>query len=275
MPTSIFTDLTGDEWFYGDAVACYNFGLIKGYPGKTFFPPYVKPELRDVYARQAVLASRIVQNDLVWRGYTTKRLREQAIPAVVSIGTKGSVGSGVVLTPDGYIVSCHHVVQDYFESQKSGETNEIKASWFGGSRARSTLTLKVVAELPEQDLVLLKADVSEPLPYLKLENRAEPGEPVVILGTPSGVPGWESHGLVARPEVLINYYAGPQLVTPVSAAVNPGNSGGALIRASDGALVGVVSAKLVDVTIEGMAFAIPGGVVRNLCEKNGVTLPDA
>ncbi len=102
-------------------------------------------------------------------------------------------------------------------------------------------------------------------PYLPLAARSpDPGELVVAIGSPNGLAGWESMGLVARPWVFLNYYQQPQELLPLSMAINPGNSGGAVIRAGTGELAGVAVMKLVDVGTEAQAFAAPVEQVRQM-----------
>lgn len=268
-----FVDVPADRWSRRYIETAVALGLLKGDPNGRFRPtdPITREEI-------AVLAVRLAENDLALRRWASLRLRSQVAPAVIHIraGFMGeAVGAGVVIHPMGFAVTCHHVVANY----KRGEAGHLLdcrwPDWEPGRAGR--WDLNVLVEAPEHDLALVKIvwptyDVA--FPWLKLAaTREEPAEPVVMLGSPAGIQGWESHGLVARRDIVAQTYQVPQELVCISGAINPGNSGGALVRAADATLLGIVDAKLVDVAIEGMGFAVPIHRVAELLQQAGVTQP--
>lgn len=262
----MFHDVPAEAWYARAVEVAAALGLIAGYPDGTF-----RPEEPVTRAQLAAIASRLANNDLVLRRWASLRLRSQVAPAVVHIEAGGAVGAGVIVHPAGFVVTCHHVVAGAprldcrFPGWEGHETD-----W---------PDLKLVAEAPEVDLALCRISwpamaKSQGFPWMRLATSpAEPGEPVVMLGSPVGISGWESHGLVARREIVAHIYQLPQKVVCMSGPVNPGNSGGALVRASDGTLLGIVNAKLVHEAIECMAFAVPAPEVAGLLDRVGVRQP--
>lgn len=256
-----YNDIAGDEWFAKAVEASTALGLVSGYPDGTFQPD--KPITRAEFASALV---RLANNDLALRKWASLRLRAQCAPAIVHLNGGDKVGSGVVVWPDGTLLTCHHVVD--------GAT-AITCSWpEWGPGTHATPFVDVLATAPEWDLAVCKIfwGYAPGFPFLELATTPpEPAEPVVMLGSPAGIPGWESYGLVARPEMYAQFWKEAQEVIPVSGAVNPGNSGGALVRASDGKLLGIVNGKLVDVALEGMAFAVPIGYGAQLLQRVGTS----
>lgn len=136
------------------------------------------------------------------------------------------LGSGFVISPDGYIVTNDHV---------AGNATEITVAFPDGS----TLDAELVGSDPETDIALVKVDPPEPLPYLAFEEREEAivGEWAVALGNPFGL--FEA----AEPTVTVGVVSGVGRDFPTQegrvfrdmiqtdAAINSGNSGGPLINA--------------------------------------------
>ncbi|GAA5128311.1 trypsin-like peptidase domain-containing protein [Haloechinothrix salitolerans] len=164
-------------------------------------------------------------------------------PAVVSIevtsGKSGGVGSGVVIDRDGYIVTNDHVIA----SAKSNDKVEITAVFTDGSRAEAQL----VGADPKTDLAVLKVNVSNPT-VLRLgsSERLRPGDTVIAVGSPFGLENTVTVGIVSalnRPVSAPAETGGEQVTydaIQTDAAVNPGNSGGALVD-KNGLLVGINS----------------------------------
>lgn len=183
-------------------------------------------------------------------------------------------GSGVILSEDGYILTCYHVVEDATSiavALRSGET--YQATMVGGDA--------------EKDLAVIKIEAENLKPAV-LGDSAElvVGSPVVAIGNPLGqLGGTVTSGYISAlsREVTIGEYSYSLLQT--DAAINGGNSGGGLFNAN-GELIGLVNAKAEDIGVEGLGFAIPiddikqdiediinyGGVVR---VELGVTLLNA
>jgi serine protease Do len=189
------------------------------------------------------------------------RVVKQVRPAVVNINTESQVqtmfgvfpqqgaGSGVVIRPDGYIVTNNHVVQ--------GATT-IKVTLTGGK----TLTGRIIGRDPLADLAVIKVDSKDPLPAARLgkSGSLEVGQLTIAIGNPFGLGSTVTTGVVSALNRNIEL---PNLVVEnliqTSAAINPGNSGGALVDSS-GAVIGINTAIIPNA--QGIGFAIPSDVAR-------------
>lgn len=187
-------------------------------------------------------------------------------PGVVNIKTKngdfdfwsdfsGSSGSGVVITPDGYIVTNNHVVEGGGEVEVS--LNDHR-----------TYTAKVIGTDPSTDLALLKIKATD-LPFLVFGNSdsLQVGEWVLAVGNPFELESTVTAGIVsARGRsigILDDSYRVESFIQ-TDAAVNPGNSGGALCNTA-GELIGINTAIVTrSGRYEGYSFAIPANLVRKV-----------
>ncbi len=171
-------------------------------------------------------------------------IAQRVSPAVVSLevqaGTDGDVGSGVVIDPKGYILTNNHVIS--VAAQGNGGT--ITAVFSSGARVSAS----IVGRDPVTDLAVLKVNADN-LTVLRPGTSAdlEPGDSVIAIGSPLGLAGTVTSGIVSalnRPVTAQGEDGGPTVVydaIQTDAAINPGNSGGALVDSS-GALVGINSA---------------------------------
>ncbi len=160
---------------------------------------------------------------------------------------QNSLGSGVILSPDGIVVSNYHVV---------GEATDIRVVLADRREFNAT----VILGDEESDLALLRLDGAADLPALTLRDSdsVEVGELVLAIGNPFGVGQTVSSGIVsglARSGTASGTGRGYFIQT--DAAINPGNSGGALIDVN-GALIGVNTSILTrSGGSNGIGFAIP------------------
>lgn len=171
-----------------------------------------------------------------------------------------SIGSAVVIDPDGYLVTNYHVM--------AGAT-EIRLQLADG-RITSP---DVVGTDAETDLALLKVNLG-PLPAIPLgrSDQLRIGDVVLAIGNPYGLSKTVTQGIVsATGRGLLGLLTFENFIQ-TDAAINEGNSGGALINAN-GSLVGINTAVLAqDSGTEGIGFAIPVDLVRGVAEeikKNG------
>lgn len=166
-----------------------------------------------------------------------------------------SLGSGVILTADGYIVTNNHVIQG---------ADEIRVALANGQ----TPEAKVIGSDPETDLAILKINYIK-LPAITLGNSdaMRVGDVVLAIGNPFGVGQTVTMGIVSatgRNELGINTF---ENFIQTDAAINPGNSGGALINAS-GQLVGINTAIFSKTGgSQGIGFAIPVSLARNVMQQ--------
>lgn len=169
---------------------------------------------------------------------------------------QNSLGSGVIVSPDGVIVTNNHVIQ--------GMT-EIKVVL----NDRREYEAELVLADPQTDLAVLRIEVDEPLPYLTFANSdsIEVGDVVLAIGNPFGVGQTVTNGIIsalARTAVSVSDY---QFFIQTDAAINPGNSGGALIDI-DGRLVGVNTAIYSrSGGSNGIGFAIPSRLVQQVIKS--------
>ena len=186
---------------------------------------------------------------------------KQVRPSVVNIDTESQVqtvfgvfpqqgaGSGVIVRPDGYILTNNHVVQ--------GATT-IKVTLTGGK----VLSGRLIGRDPLADLAVIKVDSKDPLPAARLgDSRSlQVGQLAIAIGNPFGLGSTVTTGVVSALNRNIEL---PNLIVEnliqTSAAINPGNSGGALVDSS-GSVIGINTAIIPNA--QGIGFAIPSDVAR-------------
>jgi len=167
---------------------------------------------------------------------------------------ENSLGSGVLASPDGVVVTNNHVIQG------SGEA-EITVALSDGRE----FPAKVVLKDDQSDLAVLRLDakgVQFPSIVFADSDSLEVGDLVLAIGDPFGVGQTVTSGIVsalARTQVGISDY---QFFIQTDAAINPGNSGGALVN-MDGKLIGINTAIFSrSGGSHGIGFAIPSNMVR-------------
>ena len=165
------------------------------------------------------------------------------------------VGSGFIVSPDGYIVTNAHVVDG---------AKEVTVRLTD----RREFTAKVIGADKRTDIALIKIDAKTPLPALDLSNPPAPrqGEWVIAIGSPFGFENSVSAGVVSGVHrALPGGQMTPFIQTDV--AVNPGNSGGPLLNAA-GQVVGVNS-QIYSRSggYMGLSFAIPASVASNVAQQ--------
>ncbi|MBI1393710.1 MAG: Do family serine endopeptidase [Alphaproteobacteria bacterium] len=172
-----------------------------------------------------------------------------------------SLGSGVIVSPDGLIVTNNHVIENM---------TEIKVVFVD----RREFEAEVLLTDPQTDLAVLRIKADEPLPFLEFANSdaAEVGDMVLAIGNPFGVGQTVTSGIVsalARTSVSAGRRSAGsgsdyQYFIQTDAAINPGNSGGALVD-SDGRLLGVNTAIYSrSGGSDGVGFAVPSSLVRQV-----------
>ena len=166
-------------------------------------------------------------------------------------------GSGVIVSKEGYIVTNNHVVENAQEVKVTLNNNK-------------EYDAKVIGADPTTDIALLKVD-AEDLPFLTFSNsdNVRLGEWVLAVGNPFNLTSTVTAGIVSaksRNIGVINDRAAIESFIQTDAAVNPGNSGGALVN-TRGELIGINSAISTHTgSFEGYSFAIPSNIVRKVVE---------
>jgi serine protease Do len=164
----------------------------------------------------------------------------------------GSLGSGFIVHPDGYVVTNNHVVQN---------AREISVELLDGRK----LAAELVSSDPEADLAILRIDHKKPLPTIELGDSSDLliGEPAIAVGNPLGFSHTVSTGIVSA---IHRDLQGPNNeemkdLIQTDAAINPGNSGGPLLNAY-GQVIGIDTAIRSDA--QNIGFAIPVNRLRDL-----------
>lgn len=180
-----------------------------------------------------------------------------------------STGSGVILSPDGYIVTNSHVVQG---ARKVQVRLSYARAFKDGHPRRDLLTAKVVGIDREADLAVIKIDLTG-LDHLALGNSdaLRQGQIVLAIGNPLGLDNSVSMGVVSsvgrqlKPDDPLSYIQ-------TDASINPGNSGGPLLD-TEARVIGINTMIYTQSGgSEGIGFAIPSNLVRSVyteLKKNG------
>jgi serine protease Do len=184
-------------------------------------------------------------------------------PDGAALARQRTIGSGVIVAPDGYVVTNHHVIRGAQRIRVVLPAAPGDSPGRGGSAGRGRLfEARVVGLHAETDLALLKID-ARGLPALPLGSTRplKPGQLVWAVGSPQGLASTVTMGVissVARQTPV----SGPMLFVQTDAPINPGNSGGPLVD-SEGTVVGVNTFILSQSGgSQGLGFAIPAGVVK-------------
>jgi serine protease Do len=165
-------------------------------------------------------------------------------------------GSGVIISPDGYIITNNHVIENASELEVALNDNRIfKAELIGTD--------------PKTDIALIKIDADEELPFVPFgdSNNIKIGEWVLAVGNPFNLTSTVTAGIISAKARDLNEFDGnPQSFIQTDAAVNRGNSGGALVN-TRGELVGINTAITSETgSYVGYSFAVPSNNARKVIE---------
>ena len=207
------------------------------------------PSVVNIYTSKEVQRSR---NPLLNDPALRRFFGEQAGPRAER---QSSLGSGVIVSPEGYILTNNHVVES---------ADEIDVALADGRNVAA----KVVGTDPETDLAVIKIDLQN-LPAITLghEDAAQVGDVVLAIGNPFGVGQTVTMGIVSalgRKNLTENAF---QNFIQTDAAINPGNSGGALVDIN-GNLLGINTAIYSQTGGSvGIGFATPISTVKSVMES--------
>lgn len=164
------------------------------------------------------------------------------------------MGSGVIISEDGYIVTNNHVIANASELEITLNNNK-------------SYKAKLIGTDKEMDIALLKIDASEKLPYIVFGNsdQIQLGEWVLAVGNPYNLTSTVTAGIISAKARNLTK-SGIQSFIQTDAVVNPGNSGGALVN-SRGELIGINTMISSNTgSYVGYSFAVPSNVTRKIIE---------
>jgi len=168
-----------------------------------------------------------------------------------------SLGSGVIVSPDGYILTASHVVEG---------ADKVKVALASGERE---FDAKVVGTDPPTDVAVLKIEPRNSLPAVTIadSDKLEVGDAVLAIGNPFAIGQTVTMGIVSGVGRTGLGIAGYENFIQTDAAINPGNSGGALVDA-EGRLVGINTAIMSRTGGNmGIGFAVPANLARNIMDR--------
>ncbi|MNX56620.1 Periplasmic pH-dependent serine endoprotease DegQ precursor [compost metagenome] len=191
------------------------------------------------------VSRRTISNPMMefFYGYGGQQQQEQ-------VGT----GSGVIISEDGYIVTNNHVVKD---------ASEIEITL----NNKKSYTAKLIGTDSKMDIALLKINADEKLPYTAFANsdNVKIGEWVLAVGNPYNLTSTVTAGIVSAKARNLDT-SGIQSFIQTDAAVNPGNSGGALVN-TRGELIGInTMISSMTGSYVGYSFAVPSNIARKIIE---------
>ena len=185
-----------------------------------------------------------------------KELAKTLGPSVIKVSSPGGLGSGVIISPDGYAITNAHVIQ--------GERSLRATVWLrqpDGSLKRveiDDVEIEAVANAIDLALIRIPLPDGKPFPVAPLEadDSIEAGQRVFAIGNPLGLERTLTEGVVSVPSMQMDGRSYIQTDTPI----NPGNSGGPLFNMR-GEVVGITNMKI---TLgENVGFAIPARYVKD------------
>ncbi len=195
---------------------------------------------------------------------------EKVLPSIVGIqiqfpvtsifgatSSATATGSGIIISEDGYILTNNHVVSSSSSSYyyQVGEAKKVTVSLYG---KEETYDATIVGTDAQTDLAIIKIDATN-LKAAELgdSESVKVGEFTMAIGSPLGLSSSVTTGIVSAVNRKVTDDEGnTYLAIQTDAAINSGNSGGALVNA-DGKVIGINTLKLSGTGVEGIGFAIP------------------
>jgi serine protease Do len=195
-------------------------------------------------------------------GYNLDTDRDRRNTDLLSRGLTS--GSGIIIAPDGWIVTNAHVVQGARRIQVRLDQRAAMSAARNGGSHHALFEAKLQMADRDSDLAVLKIDATD-LPTLELSDSSDlkQGQLVLAFGSPLGFDNSVSMGVVSSVARQLDPDS-PTIYVQTDAAINPGNSGGPLVD-TNGRVVGINTLILTQSGgSEGIGLAIPSNVVRNV-----------
>ena len=163
-------------------------------------------------------------------------------------------GSGIIYSEDGYVITNYHVIEN---------ATSVTVTLSDGAEYDA----RIVGADSSSDLAVLKVEAQNlPAATLGDSDELQIGELVVAIGNPLGYENTVTDGIVSGLNRQLTNYTDAMTLIQTNAAINSGNSGGALVN-SKGEVIGINSAKLVASNAEGMGFALSINEVKPIVEE--------
>jgi len=230
----------------------------------------------DSRAQEGVFAdNRVLPEDALSMKASFAPVVREAAPAVVNIAARGvqqyrdpfwgipgqrqtgSIGSGVIVRPEGVVVTNNHVIQGM---------QQIRVTL----NDRREFAARVVLADERSDIAVLQLEgVNERLPTLNIDDREEQqvGDLVLAIGNPFGVGQTVTNGIISALNRTETGISDSGSFIQTDAAINPGNSGGALVD-MDGDLIGINTAIFSrSGSSSGVGFAVPASMVKRVVDS--------
>ena len=194
-------------------------------------------------------------------GLTYQEIYDRNIAAIVSIRAYqtggGATGTGVIMTADGYIITNYHVIQGSYEVEVLLSDDSVhQALLVGGDQTN--------------DLAVLKIDAADLTPAeFGDSDLLQVGDLALAIGNPLGeeLRGTMTDGIISAISRDVNVDGNTMTLIQTTAALNSGNSGGALLN-DRGQVVGITNMKMTSYSgsVEGLGFAIPTNTVKTIVD---------
>ena len=205
------------------------------------------PVVREAAPAVVNISARGVRADPFWSMFGVRGQAQQV----------GSIGSGVIVRPDGVVVTNNHVIQGM---------QQIRVTL----NDRREFAARVVLADERSDIAVLQLEgVNERLPTLNIDDREEQqvGDLVLAIGNPFGVGQTVTNGIISALNRTETGISDSGSFIQTDAAINPGNSGGALVD-MDGDLIGINTAIFSrSGSSSGVGFAVPATMVRRVVDS--------
>jgi serine protease Do len=249
----------------GPAIAVDTTPVNRSASPVTSYAPVIKkaaPSVVNIYSSRTVRQQSSLRDDPMFRQFFGDQIPDDGRGRTQK---ELGFGSGVIVAPDGYILTANHVVADM---------DEIKVAI---ANDKKEYTAKIVGTDPATDVAVLKIDAKD-LPAITLadSDQLEVGDVVLAIGNPFGIARQAGQtasvtmGIVSatgRGGLGINGANGYENFIQTDAAINEGNSGGALVDA-EGRLIGINTAILSPSGgNDGIGFAVPIDMARSVMER--------
>lgn len=245
---------------------CFVVSLVGGYLGSLLSPAkssetnppavfYQPAEKLDNTADAPVKNSTVTTIASIKNSVVEVTTEEMSTGIFLNQYVTTGAGSGVILSEDGYIVTCTHVI--------AGATN-VSIVLTDGTKHSA----EVIGSDSRSDIAVLKIEKDGLIPaVIGDSDKLVVGEDAIVIGNPLGeLGGTVTTGIVSALQREVQVENQTMTLIQTNAAVNPGNSGGGMFN-SKGELIGIINAKSYGESIEGLGFAIPSNDMKIIVDE--------